>query len=149
MTILQTVLAGAFGTVFMSLIMTLVHRAGWSNGDMVRAVGSLATRSLEGSVRAGLLIHLISGVLFAIPYTILLGLFAPDFGGSAVLIGCVLGLLHGIIVSLLIIAVFSDRHPVAQFRGAGVEIAAAHIFGHVGYGFGVAVAYSMLQITWG
>ena len=34
MIVLQVALAGAFGTGFMTLLMSLVHRAGWSNGDL-------------------------------------------------------------------------------------------------------------------
>lgn len=147
MTVLQITLAGLAGTAFMTLIMTLVHRAQWANGDMVRALGSLATGSLDRAVPAGLAIHAVSGVLFAVPYVFLLGYFAPDHSLSAATIGAVLGLLHGIVVSLILIAAVSDRHPVAKFRGAGFEVAAAHLAGHIGYGFGVGLAYAALHIT--
>jgi hypothetical protein len=149
MTAIQTVIAGLFGTCFMTLIMGLIHRAGWANGDMIRAVGSLATRSTRGAVGAGVSIHFASGVMFAFPYTFLLGVLAPQYGAGAVTAGLMLGLFHGIIVSFLILAFVSDKHPIEKFRGAGLDVAAAHLAGHVGYGFGVAVVYSLLRIQWG
>lgn len=149
MTALYTIFAGVFGTAFMTSLMLLIHRGGHANGDMVRALGSLATRSMSSAVSAGVAIHVASGVLFAAPYTMLLSVMVPDHGAGAAVLGGVIGLMHGIVVSFMIIAVFSDLHPIPQFRGAGFPVAIAHLVGHVGYGFGVGAAYAAFQINWG
>jgi hypothetical protein len=38
---------------------------------------------------------------------------------------------------------------VAQFQEAGFEVAAAHVFGHVGYGAAVAAVAALLSIDFG
>ena len=52
-----------------------IHASGYANADMIRALGSLVTRRYEGSFATGLGIHLVSAMLFAIPYTAILGAF--------------------------------------------------------------------------
>ena len=149
MTLLATFFAGIVGTSFMSVVMTVVHRTGWANADMIRALGSLITRSRDNALGWGLAIHFVSGMLFAIPYAIVLS----AFGGKGAIItlglGVLMGLAHGIVMSLLLLAAVSEKHPLEQFQKAGFEVAVAHILGHVAYGFGVALMVLALNIDWG
>jgi hypothetical protein len=46
------------------------------------------------------------------------------------------------------VALASERHPVAQYREAGMEVAVAHVAGHVIYGMGVAAVVQVLGIDW-
>jgi hypothetical protein len=64
------------------------------------------------------------------------------------MMGAVVGLIHGIVVSFILLAVVRDLHPLDQFRKAGLEVALAHIAGHVGYGFCVGAAIGFLDIRW-
>ena len=72
MVVLQTIGAGVFGTALMSVLMTVIHRSGWANADMIRALGGCFTRDYERALAPGLLIHFVSGTLFAFPYAVIL-----------------------------------------------------------------------------
>ena len=149
MTLVKTLLAGLVGTSFMSVVMTVIHRREWANADMIRALGSCVTKSYEKALGWGLGIHFTSGALFAIPYAAILSAF-PD-GGFVVRIGLgtLLGLVHGLVMSLVLLAVVSEKHPLPQFQKAGFEVGVAHIFGHIAYGVGVAFMVELLRIDWG
>lgn len=149
-TFLETMIAGLVGTSFMSVTMAGIHSLGWANADMIRGLGSLLTGSLEKALVPGLLVHLVSGVLvFAIPYAAILGAFGTSAPLITILIGAVMGLMHGLGMSLVLLSVVSRRHPLPEFREAGFEVAAAHIAGHVAYGVGVAVVVLAFGIDWG
>lgn len=148
MLLIQTALAGVIGTLGMSFVMSLIHRTGYTNADMIRALGSLATRKEEGSLLPGLIIHLTSGILFAFPYAIVLTLIGPPSSGATALLGAVVGLFHGIIVSFILLAVVSGMHPVERFRTAGLDVAVAHIVGHVAYGLLVGFAIGLLGVDY-
>ena len=142
-------LAGLVGTAGMSLSMGFIHAKGWANADMIRALGSLVTRSYERSFGPGLGIHLVGGQLFAVPYAVILGAFGETSFLTRLVLGAVLGLVHGLVMSLLLLVAVSERHPVEEFQEAGLEVAGAHVVGHVAYGIGVAVVVAALGIDWG
>ena len=143
-TAIQILLAGVLGTVLMSVTMGTIHAAGWANADMIRALGSLVTRRREGAFAAGLGIHLVAGALFAVPYTLILGALS---GGGFLMtlgLGALLGLVHGIVMALVLLAVVSEKHPLEEFRETDFEVAVAHIVGHVAYGVGVGLVVAFL-----
>jgi hypothetical protein len=149
LTVLQTILAGVFGTALMSLLMTVIQGSGRANADMIRALGSLITRSRERALGPGLLIHFTSGALFAFPYAIILsGLRVPSIFGLLG-VGALLGFVHGFVMSFLLVAVVSEKHPLEMYREAGVSVAVAHIAGHVVYGLGVGLIVGLLGIDFG
>lgn len=137
---LETVLAGVVGTMAMSLLMTIIHRAQWADADMIRALGSMATKSEDNSLAPGLLIHFISGVAFAFPYTWVLGSLGFQSAVATTAVGALFGLMHGVCMGFVLMAV-SEKHPIERFRNAGVEVGAAHIIGHVGYGAAVGAVF--------
>jgi hypothetical protein len=59
-----------------------------------------------------------------------------------------MGLVHGLVVALALLAVVTKRHPVERFRNAEFEVAVAHIVGHVAYGFGVGLMILVFDIHW-
>lgn len=148
MLVLQTLFAGAVGTAGMTVVMTLLHRKGWAHADMIRVLGSLLTRKYENALWPGLALHFTAGALFAIPYAIVLSLqlLPSTFGAAA--IGAILGLLHGILASIILLAVVSGSHPVERFRNAGVDVAIAYIAGHIAYGMIVCGVVSLLGLSW-
>jgi hypothetical protein len=149
MVIVHMVVAGIAGTVLMSLVMTFIHRGGWANADMIRALGSLVTKSYDNSLLPGLGIHYAIGALLAIPYTLILetmGSLGPLAMSGA---GAAIGLFHGAAMSFVLLALVADNHPVQRFQDVGFEIAAAHVAGHVAYGFGVGAACAGLSIMGG
>ena len=148
MVVLGTLIAGLFGTLLMSIAMYFIHRREWANADMIRALGSAATRSYKGSYFPGLGIHFSMGVLFAFPYAAVIGAAHGYSAAVSLGIGALIGFVHGFVMGFLLLAL-TDKHPVERFRGAGFEVAAAHLFGHVVYGIGVAVIVRLFGIDWG
>lgn len=149
MSLVETFVAGLVGATSMSLVMAVIHATGYANADMIRALGSLLTRKPEGSFATGLGLHLLSGMLFAIPYTVVLGGMPEKSLLMSAGLGGLLGLAHGLVMSLVLLGVVTERHPLERFRGAGFEVAIAHIAGHVAYGIGVGLVAHALSIDWG
>jgi len=148
MPLLETVAAGALGTLAMSVVMALIHQARWANADMIRALGSFATGTYERSVMPGLVIHAAAGVTFAFPYAILLSIMTEPALHHAAAVGGVMGLLHGIVMSFILLAVVRYKHPLEKFRTAGLDVALAHVAGHVAYGAVVGATLAELGAHW-
>jgi hypothetical protein len=129
----------------MSVSMGLIHTTGIANADMIRALGSLVTRSLRRAFPFGLLIHATAGVLFAIPYTYILRSLPADGAGAQIAVGAAIGAFHGAAMSFVLLAVVAENHPVERFRESGFEVAGAHVVGHVFYGAGVGLANALLS----
>ena len=147
--IIETIIAGMVGTMFMTLVMTFVHERKWARADMIRALGSRVTGKYEGSLGPGLLIHFASGVVFAFPYVFVLGGLDLPSSAAMIVLGAVIGFVHGFVMSFILVAAVAEKHPIEQFQEAGFEVAAAHILGHVCYGVGVAIAATLLRIDVG
>lgn len=145
--ILLTLLAGIAGACAMSAVMYGIHAIGAANADMVRALGSIVTRKYEGSFGPGLVIHAISGAMFAFPYSVVLGIVPASGAGPIAGIGALMGFFHGFVVSFLLIAMVAESHPVEQFRRTGISVAVAHIFGHIVYGAVVGLLVAVLHIS--
>jgi len=111
------VIAGILGGSAMLAVMRLISRAEWAKYDMIVAVGSMVTRSRENAFRAGAIIHTISAIGFALLY-------------SAIMWNVV----HGMIVSLLLVWIVSEQHPLEEFREAGLAVGLVHFAGHVAFG---------------
>ena len=147
--ILQTVIASLIGTTLMSLTMAAIQRSGWARADMIRALGSVVSKSYEGSLKPGILIHFTSGAFFAFPYVaVLSGLELPSVA-AIIGLGALIGFVHGFVMSFILIAVVAEIHPLPQFQEAGFEVAAAHVLGHIAYGVGVASGAALLAIDFG
>ncbi len=134
-----TVVAGIVGTAGMSLAMWLITASGIANAAMIRAIGSLFTKSYDNSFEPGIVIHFISGILFAFLYVILISIIAPTSVAAAIGAGAMIGVFHGVAFSFLLVIMVAEHHPIEQFRNAGFEVAIAHFVGHVIYGLLVGV----------
>jgi hypothetical protein len=141
---LIVIAAGFVGTIFMTGVMWFIHRSGWANADMTRALGSLITRRYENSLLPGLLIHFTVGCIFAVGYLLVLRSLDLHSLGASLAVGTALGTFHGAAMSFILMALVAETHPVERFRRAGVDVAAAHVAGHVAYGFGVGLVAAWL-----
>jgi uncharacterized membrane protein YagU involved in acid resistance len=118
----------------MSFVMWLITRSGLANADMIRAIGSLYTRSYENAFIPGIIIHYTAGIIIAFFYTAFLSIFSLGSVGSYIGIGAMVGVFHGLVVSFLLVVLVAEHHPLEQFQKAGSEVAVAHMVGHIIYG---------------
>lgn len=140
---LLVIIAGVTGTVLMSIVMYFIHRRGWANADMIRAIGSLVTRRYENSVLPGLLLHLSAGVLLAIPYLFVLRGAGISHPLHLISVGLALGTFHGAAMIFVLMAL-AEKHPVPQFQKASMDVAWAHVVGHMAYGAGIGLVAALL-----
>jgi hypothetical protein len=132
--ILTALVGGVLGGLAMEVVLWVIGRGGWAKADMIVALGSMFTKSRDNAWRVGATLHILSAIGFAIAYTLLLhALGYTDMPWSAAL-GAGVGFLHGLIVSLGLVWMVAERHPLEEFNDAGLAIGLSHIVGHVAYG---------------
>jgi len=144
--IMTCLVAGVLGGLAMEGALWLIGRAGWAKADMIVALGSMFTKSRETAWRVGAILHTVSAIGFAVLYTLLMhALGATEMPWSGAL-GVGVGFLHGLIVSLGLVWVVAEQHPLEEFNEAGLAIGLSHIVGHVAYGavVGLVVAIAPL-----
>lgn len=143
-----TIVAGIVGTAGMSLAMWIITKSGIANAAMIRAIGSMFTKSYDDSFGPGLAVHFISGILFAFLYVILISILAPISVAATIATGAMIGVFHGVAFGFLLVITVAEHHPIEQFRSAGFEVAIAHFVGHVIYGtlVGLVVALTGARI---
>ena len=145
-TIIFTALAGVIGTAGMSIALWGISHTGIANASMIRAIGSLFTRSYEDSFGLGLTVHFIVGIIIAFVYIALISLFEPESLAGAIAYGGMIGLAHGVAFGFLLVVAVAEHHPLEQFRKAGLEVAIAHLIGHVVYGVLVGAVVGLTGI---
>ncbi len=146
MDLVEVLLAGIAATACMSLCLYSIHWSGFANGDMVRALGSLVTRSDENSLPIGWLIHFTAGSVFAVLYTQAWQMTGFTSAELEWLIFTLFGLFHGIVVSLLLVIVVAEHHPLERFREAGFRVGVTHVAAHVVYGLVLGIAVSIFEL---
>ena len=132
--IITSLAAGILGACAMETVMWLITRDGWAKGNMIVAVGSLITRSRENAFRTGAVLHAISAFVFAMLYAFAmreLGLTHLPYSFAA---GIGIGIIHGLIVSLMLTWFVAERHPLEEFQEAGLAVGVSHFAGHVAFG---------------
>ena len=135
MTYLLTALtAGVLGGLAMEGVLWVIGRGGWARTDMIVALGSMFTKSRENAWRVGATVHIVSAVGFALAYTLLMHVLGYTQMPWSAALGAGIGFLHGLIVSLGLVWVVAERHPLEEFNEAGLAIGLSHIVGHVAYG---------------
>jgi len=128
------ILAGLIGTAGMSLFLTLLTTSGITNARMIQAIGSLVTRKREGALLVGGVIQIGSGIGFGIIYGYILTRVPSFHVGIGAGGGAILGLLHGIVVAIALVASVAEQHPLPEFRTVGIRVAVAHLVAHVVFG---------------
>lgn len=144
--ILTALVAGALGGLAMEGAMWAIGKGGWAKADMIVALGSLLTKSRENARRVGLTIHAVSSVGFAMVYTTLMLVLGMTGMPAAMMLGLGAGFLHGLVVSLMLMWVIADRHPLEEFKEADFAVGLSHLVGHVAFGgvVGLVVGISPL-----
>lgn len=129
-----SILAGLAGVAAMEFAMWLITRTGWARGNMIVAIGSFLTRSMNNAFRVGLVIHVLLGIGFALLYTFAMMKLGVTHLPKSVGLGLGLGFLQGSVVSLTLVWVVSDQHPLTEFREASFAVGLTHLAGHLAYG---------------
>ena len=146
-TFLITVLAaGMLGAGAMELTMWLITRSGWAKGNMIVALGSLLTKSRDRAWRVGAVVHVASAIVFSVGYTLLMRAAGLSALPVSLLFGLGVGFVHGMIVSLMLVWVVAEQHPLEEFQEADLAIGLSHLAGHVAFGgvVGLVVGLSPL-----
>lgn len=138
--------AGAAGGLAMQLAMRLIARGGHVKGDMILALGSLITKSRDNAYRVGLIVHVTAAIGFGLVYTLLMVTLGYTHMPISLMLGLGVGALHGLIVSLMLVWVVADQHPLEEFKETDLLVGLSHMAGHVVYGgvIGVVVGLSPL-----
>ena len=138
--------AGALGGLAMEAAMWLIGRGGRIKGDMILALGSLITKSRDNAYRVGLIVHATAAFGFALVYVLLMVTLGYTGLPNSLMLGLAAGTLHGIIVSLMLVWVVSDQHPLEEFKDADLMVGLSHMAAHVVYGavVGLVVGLSPL-----
>ncbi len=144
--LLTSLVAGMLGGLAMQWVMALISRAGLAKGDMILALGSLLTKSRENAYRTGLFIHVTAAMGFALVYALLLVTIGYTHLPLSLMVGVGVGVLHGLLVSLMLVWVVADQHPLEEFKEADLLVGLSHFAGHVAYGavVGLVVGLSPL-----
>lgn len=145
--ILIPIFAGFIATGGITLVLWLIDKSGWTNADMVRAIGSLFTKSYENALRVGLIIHFTMGIIISAVYLHFLALLNLPSLTSVVFVGGIIGFVHGFVFSFGLV-IMAENHPVEKFKEADFEVAVAHILGHIVYGLLIGAIFGLLRM-WG
>ncbi|HKB92089.1 MAG TPA: hypothetical protein VKC60_16350 [Opitutaceae bacterium] len=144
--LLWTFLAGLLGAFTMTVVMRVMAGAGLSKGNMVVAIGSFFTGSSQTAFLLGSLLHGISGVCFAMLYAVLMKFLELNYWPAAFFAGAGFGLFHGIVVSLTLVWMVAEHHPMEEYKNAGIAVGLCHLAGHVAYGMVVGLIIGIAQV---
>jgi uncharacterized membrane protein YagU involved in acid resistance len=144
--LLTALVAGVLGGIAMEAVMWIIARAGLARGDMILALGSMITKRRQGAYRVGLIIHVSGAFAFALLYTQLMETLGFTTLPSSLLLGLAAGFFHGLIVSLMIVWVVADQHPLEEFKEADLLVGISHVAGHVAYGAVVGLIVGLAPI---
>lgn len=143
--ILMSLVSGLIATTGMTLLLNAITKSGIANADMVRAVGSLFTKSLDNAAKTGIVIHYSVGLIFGFAYTFAIQLFEVQGFLSNVGSGILIGFIHGAVVGFMLVTTVAEHHPLKEFRQAGFSVAAAHWAAHLFYGLLIGIVLGLLK----
>jgi len=144
--LLTALFAGVLAGIAMEIVLWVVGTAGWAKADMIVALGSLFTRSRANAWRVGAILHASAAIAFAVLYTLLLLKLGYTSMPQSMMLGAGIGFIHGLLVSLALVWVVAEQHPLEEFNEAGLAIGLSHILGHVVYGALVGVVVGISPI---
>ena len=145
MDLVYIIICGIAGTSAMSFVMWFITKEGIANADMMRAIGSILTDE-ESAFSTGLTVHYIVGIVLAFVYLLIISLFQPQSLWAYTGLGAMIGLFHGVAFAFLLVVIVAEHHPKESFREAGLEVALAHLGGHIVYGLVVGLVAGVFAV---
>jgi hypothetical protein len=91
-------------------------------------------------------VYLFSAVLFGIIYTLLMLRLELTAWPHAFFAGAGFGFFHGLVVSLGLVWIVADNHPLDEFRQATPLVFLSHFAGHVVFGAVVGLVISIAPV---
>lgn len=137
--------AGVIATTGMTILLWIITKLEVVHVDMVRAIGSMFTKSLDSAAGIGLVAHYLTGIILAFFYVLILSIINVSNVFQATVIGSTIGFIHGFVVSFLLVVAVGEHHPLKQFRQPGLTVAVAHYAGHLVYGFLVGLVAGIMM----
>ncbi|MEZ4547641.1 MAG: hypothetical protein R3B51_07950 [Thermodesulfobacteriota bacterium] len=110
-TFLITVLAGLIATSGMSILMWAITRSGVADADMIRAIGTIFTRSEKSTFTVGLVTHYIVGVIIAFAYVALISVIGYSSVAGAIGLGFLISVAHGVAFGFVLVIAVAEHHP--------------------------------------
>jgi len=144
---LTPAIAGLIGVAVMTFFLRRARFFHLPETQMVRAIGSYITKDADNALKPGAVIHTLAGIGFAYWYRYLLST-VPSFGDSlfnTVVAFGLIGLVHGLIVTLFLVIAVAQYHPVARFRKLDGGDMASHVIAHFAYGLTVGLVLAFLR----
>ncbi len=139
--------AGLCGVAVMTFFLRRARFLHLPETQMVRAIGSYVTKRADNALLPGSIAHAAAGIVFAYIYRYLLTT-VPDYGESVatpIVVCSIMGLVHGLIVTLFLVIAVAQYHPVKQFQRLDPSDMAAHVIAHLTYGATVGVLLVLLS----
>jgi uncharacterized membrane protein YagU involved in acid resistance len=144
-----TLAAGIIATALMTVLLYSIHWRGFANADMLRALGSILTRSEQTSFLPGALLHFLFGIVFAFIYVGFWSALPVSALWTYLALGVIFGLGHGLVVSFALVVLVAEHHPLQRYQQAGMGVAIAHLLGHVLYGLVVGLLAGVWHLRFG
>jgi uncharacterized membrane protein YagU involved in acid resistance len=138
--------AGILGGSAMVGVMRLITQAAWEKTDMIVALGSMVTRARSNARRVGMAMHVLSAIVFALLYTVAMWKFGLARFPISFFVGIAFGIVHGMIVSLLLVWIIAEQHPLEEFREADLAVGLVHFAGHIAYGAVVGLTIGIMAL---
>src|SRR4051812_23290920 len=132
--VLVTVIGGLTGAAAMYFVERILNVFSWVKGDILLAIGDVFLHHRENALRVGILVHVLTALLFAPLYLLVLSTVGFVTLPNAVIAGGFFGFFHGLFVSLAFVWVASNEPMLPEFSGARLPLGIMHCAGHVAYG---------------
>jgi hypothetical protein len=142
-----SLVAGVLGGLAMQLVLWLISRAAPVKGDMILALGSLITKSRDNAYRVGFIVHALVAIGFGLVYTLLMVTLGYTQLPYSLVLGLGVGVGHGLLMSLMLVWVVSDHHPLEEFKEADLLVGLGHFVAHVAYGGVVGLVVGLLPLV--
>lgn len=130
-----TLLSGVVGTWSMLLFMHVLHLFNQEKkGNPILSIGLIFNRSGDHPFVAAILVYTVYGILFSFVYQSIFQSVPHDTTFRGIELGAFLGLLQGIVASILLVILVKEHHHLVKFRSRGFSIAFSNLFAHILYG---------------
>jgi len=147
MNVSNVIFAGIVATTVMTLIVESAYYLGIAKINLLRALGSLITRSENKSLVVGFAVHYSVGIFFALFYATLLTYAPTTSVATSIAIATFAGFLHGLVVGILFTILIAEHHPLLQFRSTGFGDVFVHIVAHASFGFSVGATLTLMSVS--